>query len=483
MICLTKNAEIGSQAPSDTTIISHVISDHPGPSSSPISTIAAISTGPAAGAVAIVRLSGPLALDILKRIFKPMGKNSWQPRQMRFGQVIDPNNCALLDEALAVWFPAPQSFTGEETVEIQGHGGLVVATEVLRAVLKAGATLAEPGEFTRRAFLNGRLDLTQAEAVADLISARSRAEAAVAARQLAGGLSEKISDIHEAIFSALVSLEAEIDFGDDVEPLDMAAFQLKLQTGALQPLTKLLADGQQGRAFREGLKLVLVGAPNVGKSSLFNALVAEDRALVSSTPGTTRDFITTEAIWEGVQVELCDTAGLSSQPVDDLDALGQARSRDRLERADVVLWVEDATRVEIGDDHNWASILPQDKTIKVWNKIDLTEADYSADTGAKLVSAVTGAGLTELKVAVLKLALGQERLEPPEIVPSIRHQEILSQTQALLTNCLNAAAEGQPPDICAFELRSALEALAAICGRTTPDDVLRAIFNRFCLGK
>ena len=451
-------------------------------SSKTAGTIAAISTAPMAGAVAVIRLSGPESLAVLNRVFQPAGHGDWRPRRMRFGRVMDPADGSLLDEALAVWFPAPKSFTGEESAEIQGHGGTMVAARVLRAVLRAGAEMAAPGEFTRRAFMNGRLDLTQAEAVADLVAAQSEAEAALAARQLSGRLSEKIENVHEAVFSALADLEADIDFSEDVEPLDMAGFQARLRAEALAPLQRLLEDGRNGRPFKDGLRLALVGAPNVGKSSLFNALAGHDRALVSAVPGTTRDFITTEALWDGLRVELGDTAGLSETPVDELDALGQERSRAQLERADIVLWVGDCTRPrETGAVPG--KKMTRDKTLRVWNKIDLAQPPRTEEESGLHVSARTGRGVDELKAAILRLATGREHPVPPEVAPNLRHQALLTRAGEFLTACLAAAAEGQPPDICAYELRSALDALGAIRGRTTPDDLLNEIFSRFCLGK
>ncbi|MDR2947400.1 MAG: tRNA uridine-5-carboxymethylaminomethyl(34) synthesis GTPase MnmE [Candidatus Adiutrix sp.] len=453
-------------------------------------TIAAISTAPAVGAVAVVRLSGPESLAVLKRVFQPLGRGDWEPRRMRFGRVINPSDGALVDEALAVWFPAPNSFTGEEVAEIQGHGGPVAAGRVLKAVLAAGAELAAPGEFTRRAFMNGRLDLAQAEAVADLIAARSEAEAALAARQLSGRLSERVENIHKDIISALADLEADIDFGEELNALDMGRFQARLAEIAAR-LEQLLEEGRAGKPFRDGLRLALAGAPNVGKSSLFNALANDERALVSPAPGTTRDFITTEALWDGLWVELCDTAGLSETPVDELDALGQERARAQLDRADVILWVGDCTRP---DDVGTGQKLPPPRTLRVWNKADLSPPPEEegrarpAPAGpepmpAIAVSARTGQGLDDLKAAILRLATGQESPKPPEVSPNLRHQAILSRTAQALNASLAAARAGQPPDICAYELRTALDTLGAICGRTAPDDILNEIFSRFCLGK
>lgn len=447
------------------------------------STIAAISTAPGVGAVSIIRLSGPNSLAVLNRVFTPLdAAEAWLPRQMRYGQINDPDDGRLLDEVLAVWFPAPRSFTGEEVCEIQGHGGLAVTGLVLAAVLKAGAELARPGEFTRRAFMNGRLDLAQAEAVADLVAARSAAEISLAARQLAGGLSEKVGAIHRALFTALAELTADIDFGDDLEPLALDRLGARLRSGALAPLEKLLADSRAGRPFREGLRLALVGAPNVGKSSLFNALVGSDRALVSDLPGTTRDFITAGAAWSGLAVELCDTAGLSASPRDELDALGQERSRAQLAQADLVLWVRDSTK-DGSEDVLDPDELPVDPTLIVWNKIDLARPPDCADGGQLAVSARSGAGLEQLKAAILKLATGREDLSPPEVVPNLRHQAALARTAEILAETLADLEAGQPADICALGLRSALDALEVILGRSTLEDILTEIFSRFCLGK
>lgn len=454
-----------------------------------VSTIAAISTAPAVGAVSIIRLSGPESLNIVKRIFSPLDSaENWLPRQMRYGRINDPESGRLLDEVLAVWFPAPNSFTGEEVCEIQGHGGLAVTGLVLVAALKAGAELAQPGEFTRRAFMNGRLDLSQAEAVADLVAARSEAEIRLAARQLAGGLSGKVAEIHQVLFAALAELTADIDFGDDLEPLEMAAFMERLKAEALVPLELLLADGRAGRPFREGLRLALIGAPNVGKSSLFNRLVGSDRAMVSSVPGTTRDFITAAAAWSGLMVELCDTAGLSDAPRDELDALGQERSRAQLNQADLVLWVRDSSREEQDDEILGTEELPLGRTLVVWNKIDLIRPMKSPDQTRRglpelAVSARTGEGLDHLKSAILKLATGRDDPTPPEVVPNLRHLTALARTAEILAETMTDLEAGQPPDICSLGLKSALDALEIICGRTAPEDILNEIFSRFCLGK
>lgn len=444
--------------------------------------IAAVSTAAGVGAVSIIRLSGRGVLGILDRVFEKNRTGPFEPRRMYFGRLRDPDNHSLVDEALAVFFDGPRSFTGEDMVEIQGHGGLAVTALALKTVIKAGARLAEAGEFTRRAFFNDRLDLTQAEAMADLIGARGEAEALLAARQLEGGLSSRIKIIHETVFTSLVELTADIDFSDDLQPLNLEALSGGLAAGVLPALEKLLEDARAGRPYREGLKLALVGAANVGKSSLFNALAGSDRAMVSPAPGTTRDFITAAAAWDGLSIELCDTAGLSEQPLDELDALGQRRSLDQLAAADLVLWIRDALRPgESGID---PAVLPSGRSIEVWNKIDsaLPPPDEGRFPRVE-VSAKNKLGLDKLKALILKTATGRDDPTPPEVVPNLRHQAALSEAAAYIKATIGAVSEGQPPDICALELKSALKALDRIGGRTTPDDILSGIFSRFCLGK
>ena len=443
-----------------------------------VSTIAALATGPGPGAVAVIRLSGPEARPILERVFQPLGSgSSWPPRHLRRGRLIHPASRRLLDDGLAVWFPAPRSFTGEDSAEIQGHGGVAVSALALEAVLAAGAELAQPGEFTKRAFLNGRLDLAQAEAVADLVAARSAAETALAARQLAGGLSDRVEEIAAPLLAVLADLEAAIDFSEETPGPDPAALSGRLKLEVQPRLAALLAAGQEGRPFRYGLKVALAGAPNVGKSSLFNALLGAERALVSPRSGTTRDYLTAEAAWSGLRVELIDTAGLTAAPADELDELGQDRSRGQMAEADLVLWVRDCA-VPAGP----GPVSPPDRTIVVWNKADL--APPPPGSGPVLaVSARTGLNLPQLKAAVVRLGTGLENPEPPEVVPSLRHQAALRRSEEYLQAALAALGEGQPADICALELRSALEALGLIRGRTTAEDILNEIFSRFCLGK
>ena len=457
-------------------------------------TIAAIATAKGVGAISVIRISGPNSLAVLRQVF-PLSKTGsqglsqnpdtnknkpWPPRLMRFGNIYHPHDGRLLDQGLAVWFQAPHSATGEDSAEIHAHGGVAVTALVLEAVLAAGAKLAEPGEFTLRAFQNGRLDLTQAEAVADLVAARSTAEATLAARHLSGGLSERVESIHKAVLTTLVELEAAIDFGDELGDMDPEALRQVLDENARKPLTELLLAGQQGRVYKEGLSLALGGPPNVGKSSLFNALIGQDRAMVSPTPGTTRDYITTETTFGELRVELVDTAGLSYEPQDELDAMGQQRSQNCLAHADLLLWVRDASLGHGSDSP--PDFLPPEKTLIVWNKVDFSPPPPENSTDLA-VSAHTGEGLDHLKTAILQAITGLENPSPPDIIPNLRHQQALAQALEGVTTAWEDLTAGQPPDICATGLQSALSALGLIRGHTTPEDLLKEIFSRFCLGK
>ncbi|MGL4209096.1 MAG: tRNA modification GTPase, partial [Candidatus Adiutrix sp.] len=331
--------------------------------------------------------------------------------------------------------------------------------------------------------------LSQAEAIAELIGAQGRSAAMLAAGHLSGALGQAITPIRKALLNGLAEIEASIDFGDDVED-NLPEIVSRLKTNAAPAIRALLAQGRGGQLFRNGLKLTLAGAPNVGKSSLFNALVGHQRALVSDLAGTTRDYITVETAWDGLTVDLCDTAGLSEFTGDALDMQGQQRSQQCLSQADLILWVRDAT-CQLPD-MAIAKLLPQvaptNKILLAYNKADLLkngDVPPLNDLAYEqvLVSATTGLGLAPLKEAILRLALGQNDFTPPEVAPNTRHQRALEQTLAQLDDFFETFAEGHPPDICAIPLAAALKNLDEICGRGAPEEVLDTIFSHFCLGK
>ena len=357
-------------------------------------TIVAISTPPGRGGIGIVRLSGPAARSIAEPLLKL--RHSLAPAQARFAEILD-NTGETLDEAVVTWFQKPHSYTSEDIVEIAAHGSPVLLDHLLRQCVAGGARLAEPGEFTQRAFLSGRLDLTQAEAVNDLIEASTLHQARVAARQLGGSLSRQITPIKQQLIALIAALEAGIDFAEDDIDL-LPASEIAAQIQSIQdPLTALEQTSSYGRIVRDGFTLAIVGRPNVGKSSLFNRLVERDRAIVTATPGTTRDLVTERVSLEGIPVELIDTAGLRDS-ADEAESLGIAKSREAMADADVVLLVLDATAQVHQEDEAAIATLAARPFLVVLNKQDLAPSANLSKLDSYSVlktSALTGTGLSE----------------------------------------------------------------------------------------
>ena len=455
-------------------------------------TIAAIATAPGSGGIGIVRISGPEAEGILRRLFVPhRPQSAWQSHRLCYGKVIDRSGI-VLDEAMAVLMRAPYSYTCEDVAEIQSHGSWPVLQAVLAEAIAAGVRPAEPGEFTKRAFLAGRIDLTRAEAVADLIEARTAASAKLAAEHLQGALYERISAVRDALVELLAQVEVAIDFPDDAaEILESGPLLELLRERAAQPLQRLLALAEQGRVFREGIKAVIAGRPNVGKSSLLNALLREERALVADLPGTTRDTIEELISVRGIPVHLVDTAGIREH-ADAVEGLGIERARRKVEQADLVLLVLDASQELTAADRELLRSLAGKKRILVLNKTDaaalelLERISYEfAEEMQVRTAAKSGSGIETLLDAIQHAALGkgsalEERLA---CAPNLRHKLILEKT---LTACAQVEATllaGAPADLLAVDLQTALDHLADIVGLTTPDDVLAAVFAKFCIGK
>jgi len=433
-------------------------------------TIAALATPPGRGGIGIVRVSGPATPQIAAAVLGRLPS----PRLASFGAFVDARG-ERVDEGIAIFYPAPQSYTGEDVLELQGHGGPVVAQAVLGAVLDAGARLAEPGEYTRRAFLNGKLDLAQAEAVADLIDAASREAARSALRSLAGEFSAAIGGLVAGLTELRALTEAMLDFPEEeIDSLhrDDAQSRLARLRGALQDV---LARSRQGSLLRAGVHVVLAGRPNVGKSSLLNRLAGEERAIVTPVPGTTRDALRESIQIEGVPMVVVDTAGLR-ESADEVERIGMARARNELERADVVLEVLDAGRMEPP-----AGPLPAAASrLIVINKIDLAAGAAAGRQGDTIrVSAKTGAGLDALRQALLEAAGWRTRGESVFLARE-RHLRALETARRHLEA---AAAQGAQWEFFAEELRLAQEALGAISGRISADELLGEIFSRFCVGK
>jgi tRNA modification GTPase len=431
-------------------------------------TIAALATPPGRGGIGIVRLSGPQVPGIARRMIGALPA----PRQAvnaRFkGAGGEP-----IDEGLALYFPAPHSYTGEDVLELQGHGGPVVMQALLAACLDYGARLAEPGEFTRRAFLEGKLDLAQAEAVADLIDASSREAARSALRSLSGEFSSTIEALRLQVVELRALTEAQLDFPEeelDVMHREDAARRLARVRATLQDV---LARSRQGSLLRSGVHVVLAGRPNVGKSSLLNRLAGEERAIVTDIPGTTRDALREPIQIDGVPLVMVDTAGLRAAQ-DEVERLGMARTRQELQRADVVLAVHDA--LVAGDP---ALDLPDAATrVDVYNKVDLVPG-FIAPAGAVAVSARTGAGLAELRAAILRAA-GWTSTGESLFLARERHLRALT---AAADHLRQAAAQHTRWELFAEELRLAHEELSRITGAFSADDLLGEIFSRFCIGK
>ena len=451
-------------------------------------TIAAVATPPGEGGVAIIRVSGPQAEAVLRRVFAPT--KPWTgaipSHRMRYGRVMD--GPEAVDDGMAVFMAAPKSYTGEDTAEIHCHGGMAVTQAVLQGVLRAGARLAQPGEFTRRAFIHGRMGLSEAEAVRDLIKAQSQAAARVALQQLHGRLGREIQGLCQSLLDTLCKLEVTVDYPeDDLEELAAFSAAQEIQQ-ALGAIEGLLATANTGRIYREGVRCVLVGRPNAGKSSLMNMLLGEDRVMVTPLPGTTRDTVEAELEIGGVRLSLVDTAGLRPTK-DQLESLGVARARNAMESAQLILWVLDAAEGLTAEDHTIYAQLSACPHLIVWNKTDLPaqsletlRAAFPA-TNAVEVSALTGQGLGALSDAIGQ-ALSLGGVQPGEaVVSNVRHIEALRQAASCLEAALACLREGQPPDLCATDLRAAWRSLGTITGETADEAVIDRIFSAFCLGK
>ncbi len=431
-------------------------------------TIAAIATPPGRGGIGIVRISGPAAAGIAQRITGTV-PGARQASNARFTSA----GGEPIDEGIALYFPAPNSYTGEDVLELHGHGGPVVMQTLLGACLDCGARLAEPGEFTRRAYLEGKLDLAQAEAVADLIDAASREAARSALRSLSGEFSSAIDALRAQLVELRALTEAQLDFPEeelDVLHREDAARRLAAVRAALQDV---LERSRQGSFLRSGVHVVLAGRPNVGKSSLLNRLAGEERAIVADSPGTTRDALREPIQIEGVPLVMVDTAGLHHSG-DEVERLGMARTRQELERADVVLAVHAASEAQAPGIHLPAGAARLD----VYNKVDLAPG-FRPPPGGIAVSAKTGSGLPELRQAVLRAAGWSATGESPFLARE-RHLRALAAAREYLGR---AAAEQSRWELFAEELRLAHDELSRITGAFSADDLLGEIFSRFCIGK
>jgi tRNA modification GTPase len=454
-------------------------------------TIAAIATAVAAGegSVAIVRISGPDAEPIGRRLFQAPGDQLWESHRVLYGHVLDPGSGERVDEALLLLMKAPRSFTREDVVELHGHGGLVAVRRVLELVLAAGARLALPGEFSQRAFLNGRLDLTRAEAIGEMVTARSRRAAQLAMAGIDGGLQRRLTALRHRLLDQLAELEARVDFEEDLPPLDGAAVVAGLE-GVRGELEQLVAEARQGELLREGLRVAIVGRPNVGKSSLLNLLSRRERAIVTDLPGTTRDLLESELVLEGVPLTLLDTAGIHSTG-DRVEQLGIARSHEALAAADVVLLLFDLSAGWTADDEALRALVPAGALLLVvGNKADaaglpagLVGPGEAAGSPADVrFSALTGDG-REVLVAELLRRCGAGPVEGLQVALNARQRQLAAAAAEALGRSLEAAAQQLPWDFWTIDLRAAVRALGEITGEEVSEAVLDRVFARFCIGK
>lgn len=451
-------------------------------------TIAAISTAAGEGGVGIVRVSGPDAPSIARRVFRRGSNGDFESHRFYYGTIVDFDTGQVVDEAMAVLMVRPRSYTREDVLEIQCHGGYLVTRRVLELVLAAGARLAEPGEFTRRAFLNGRIDLVQAEAVIDVIRAKTDAALALAQRQRQGWLSQRLDMVMTELRQALALVEAFIDFPeDDIDPAAQDALTVHARKAA-ETVAELIAGFDEGRVLREGVAVLIAGKPNVGKSSLLNTLLQEKRAIVTSVPGTTRDIIEEVVNIRGLPLRMIDTAGIR-ETEDIVEKEGVRLTLEKIPEADLVLLVIDGSRPLDNDDWMILAALTGKRIILVENKCDLPRAVQIPDELAQVptvrVSTSRDHGIDELRNAIFQTFIHGAAIDSREYVAvsRVRHRDLLSRATMHLAAFEQGLASGFTLELLAVELRDALAAVGEVTGETTPDDILDVIFDRFCIGK
>jgi tRNA modification GTPase len=453
-------------------------------------TIAAIATAivPQQGSIGIVRLSGNNAVEIAKTLFQSPGQQIWETHRILYGYIQDPQTHQILDEALLLLMLAPRSYTREDVVEFHCHGGMIAVQQVLQVCLQAGARLAQPGEFTLRAFLNGRLDLTQSEGIADLVGARSPQAAQSALAGLQGKLAHPIRALRQRCLDLLAEIEARIDFEEDLPPLD-EPFLIQQITEINETVKLLLTTAERGELLRAGLKIAIIGRPNVGKSSLLNAWSQSDRAIVTDLPGTTRDVVESSLVVQGIPVQVLDTAGIR-ETEDQVEKIGVNRSLTALQQADLILLTIDAAvgwTVEDQDLYHKVEAL-NIPCILVINKIDLThpeDIDYPPSIARTVYTAASQQrGIEDLEQAIVQMTQ-QGHLQATNLDFAInqRQAEALMRAQQSLTHVMESIQTQLPLDFWSIDLRGAIQSLGEITGEEVTESVLDRIFSRFCIGK
>jgi tRNA modification GTPase len=452
-------------------------------------TIAAIATAivPQQGSVGIVRLSGAEAGAIARTLFHAPGQQAWESHRILYGYVQDPQTQQTVDEALLLLMESPRSYTREDVVEFHCHGGIMAVQQVLQLCLAQGARLAQPGEFTLRAFLNGRLDLTQAESISELVGAQSPQAAQTALAGVQGKLTTPIRELRSACLDILAEVEARIDFEDDLPPLDEAAVVARLAQ-VLQSVTAILDTAYQGELLRDGLKVAIVGRPNVGKSSLLNAWSRSDRAIVTDLPGTTRDVVESQLVVGGIPIQVLDTAGIR-EASDQVEQMGIERSRSAAQSADLVIFTIDAPQGWTPEDEVLYQLIRQRPIILVINKKDLiASADALVLPDQELPHVYTAAalnqGITDLEKTILQAVQG-DRLQASNIDITVNQRQAaaLTRARAALEQVQTTIAHQLPLDFWTIDLRTAVHALGEVTGEEITESMLDEIFSRFCIGK
>jgi tRNA modification GTPase len=453
-------------------------------------TIAAICTPAGRGGIGVVRLSGPASLEIASRIFRSESQAPLDaPNRAQLGRIVDEAAGEHIDEAIFTYFKAPRSYTGEDVVELSCHGSPVILSRALEMTISGGARIAEPGEFTFRAFFNNRIDLAQAQAVRDVINAQTGYQARVAAKQLEGELSKRLNPRKEALVEIIVHLESSVEFvEEDISPEAGSALAAKIER-LIEELTAIARSFAFGRYVKEGFDLAIVGRPNVGKSSVFNRLVGSDRAIVTALPGTTRDALYETISISGVPVRLIDTAGIR-ETNDVVETLGIARSRAAIADADISLLVLDASEPLTDDDIKLLDQMPRERRIIVFNKIDLLGAlkpgflEPNEHIESLPVSALSGEGFDNLTGKIFLRLSGDEGAERDDImITDARQHAALKKSIERLLAARDLMIEGEFEEVILLKLRGALDALGEITGETLTDDILGQIFSTFCIGK
>jgi len=453
-------------------------------------TIAAISTPPGAGGIGIIRMSGSRSLVVLKEIFNPVSTDcSFESHRFYYGTVRSPESSRILDEVLVVYMRSPKTYTREDVVEIHCHGSYLVLQSILDLVLDSGVDLAAPGEFTKRAFLNGRIDLTRAEAVIDILSARTRKGVDLALDQMSGRLFHRVDQMRQTLVHIRALFEVAIDFPDeDLEIVDRTAVLNQVENEVVSPLVNLIRSADSGRMIRDGVSVVIVGLPNVGKSSLLNTILQEERALVTATPGTTRDTIEEYVDINGIPVQIVDTAGIREN-AEEIEQLGIDRARDHINRADLVLFLVDGSRALSGDDRKLFQTVAHKPLIPVINKCDLQQrldkaADQQLFLDAVSISALSQDGIAVLKEAIFhRLTGGVDQWQEEGCAPNLRHKKSMERALESAHALCNGIEAGMTSDLLTIDILDCLDHLSAIVGETTTEDVLDVVFEQFCLGK